>query len=147
MSKDAWSINHSKAYICLSLCIADGKMNVQERNKLAECAREWDSDMSKEKYVELIEQSAQRLSKAGSGVKLLDGVQRSAKQIHKELEGNKKLLFRFLKQLKTIAEADEEFYPATENEVRVLRYVSHGLGFKGKLSVQLKDAKIDFVRL
>ena len=147
MTKEEWTINHSKAYIALSLCIADGKMNNKEQDELADCARDWISGLSKQEYTTLIEETAQRISKADSGSKLLDGVQKSAKHIHKELNGNKKQLFRFLKQLKEIAEADNEFYPATDTEVRILRYVSNGLGFKGKLAIQLDGSEIDFVRL
>ncbi len=139
-----WKESHSKAYIAMSLCIADGNINSAERGKISELCEGWLTDG--EEASDVMKQAAIKMMKASKGVELLDGVNRCAKLILKSTDGSKKQMFGFLKNLKAIAEADKGEKPVSESEARIIRYVARGFGFGQKLSVELQDNSIGLIK-
>ena len=144
-SKD-WTINHSKAYIVLSLCIADGFLNEHEKKTIKACVDDWLSEPSPAAYAALIKLASDELSKARMGAEILDGVQKSAKHIAAKTKNDRKHMYRFLKQLKSIAEADKETQEVTDSEIRVMRFVSRGFGFGRKVSITVSENAIQLQR-
>ena len=55
-------------------------------------------------------------------------------------------MYRFLKQLKSVAEADKEYSAVSESEVRVMRFVSRKFGFGKKVAITLKENAIELKR-
>jgi len=144
--KNRWTTNHSKTYIALSICIADGRLNDIEKTAVQTCVSDWISDMPANDTTALISDAIARLGKSSSGVQLLRGVERSSQHIAKGLNGDLKKMYRFLKQLKFIAESDKASKPASSGEARILRYAANNLGFAGKLSIELGDDGITMSR-
>jgi len=145
-AKHKWTINHSKAYIALSMCISDGVINNLEKSRLRDCMADWMPDHSDQDFQQVVASVVKRMSKSNGGVDLLAGVQKTSSMVAKGLEGDKKKMFRFLKQLKAIAEADASIRSVSDSEARVLRYVSNALGFGKKLSIRLADGELNLVR-
>ena len=147
MSKSKkWSENHSKVYIALSLCIADGRINDLEKEKVNELSKIWMDTESSIQSEEVFKISVKQMMKASKGVDILDEVNKSAKHIHKALDGNKKRLFQFLKQLKSIAESDSIDNPVSESEVRIIRYVTREFGLEKKLTICLQENSIKLIK-
>ena len=130
-----WTIQHCKTHLALSVCISDGVLHPAEKNQVMACMNDWMPKASMAQRSALLATVSDRMASATSGPMLLEGVVRSARQIHQELDGDRKRMFRFLKQLKGIAEADQDDNPVGNPEARVVRYVSRGLGFGDKVSV------------
>lgn len=145
-SKSEWTINHNKAYIALSLCIADGVLNNFEKAMLKECVGDWVPRQTDQEYASFIAQVVERMSKAKGGVGLLAGVQKASSNVAKELSDNKKMMFRFLKQLKSVAEADGSIKTVGNEEARVIRYVSNGLGFGNLVSITTDEQGLNISR-
>jgi tellurite resistance protein len=146
MSKNKkWSSIHSKVYISMSLCVADGVINTDEKKVLQKLCSKWIGD-SGEDTADVMRDTAEKMMKASKGVELLDGIHHSCKRIHADVEGNKKVLFKFLKQLKELAEADNDTKPIGEPEARIIRYVTRNFGFGTRLSIQLEGNSIELVK-
>ena len=129
----------------MSLCITDGVINAEEKKVLQKLCSKWIGDSGKD-VADVMKSAAEKMMKANKGVDLLDGINHSCKRIHADAEGNKKVLFKFLKQLKELAEADNNSKPIGESEARIIRYVTRNFGFGTRLSIQLEGNSIELVK-
>jgi uncharacterized protein YhbP (UPF0306 family) len=133
--------------LALTLSIADGFLHSSEKDMIQKHVKEWIPNLTPTEYAGLVETVYVQIRSAKMGVDLLDGVQQSAKHIYKELEGDKKKLYRIIKQLKSLAEVDSESNKVSEPELRILRFVSRGFGLGKKLRIRLEDEQISLVRI
>ena len=145
-SSKKWTATHSKTYIAMSLCIADGTLNSAETESIKEKCQGWVAQHSDGDLGTIMTAAAQKMQKATQGTDLLDGVNRSASQIAKAAEGSKKVMFAYIKELKAIAEADKDEKPVSESEARIIRLVARRFGFGQKLSVELQDNSIGLIK-
>jgi len=146
MSK-TWSQAHSKAYVALGICIVDGAINDAEKSSLRACVQKWEPGLSEDDYATMMERVVDRLSRAKRGAELVAGIQSGCAQLRKRVSGDKKQLFQFIKELRSIAESDRDVQPVSTGEARLIRCAANSLGFQGKLNIQLSDSSIELSRI
>lgn len=147
LPKKSWTMNHSKIFIALALCITDGMLNTSEKDALQDFGKEAMPDVEPLAYATLIQEVYHQLSKSKLGIDVLSGVQQSAQRIHKELDGDRKKLYRLLKQLRDLAHCDAQTCAVNQAEVRILNLVSRHFGFGKKIAVRLKQERIELIKL
>ncbi|MEL6347736.1 MAG: hypothetical protein AAFV53_31815 [Myxococcota bacterium] len=105
-SKGEWDRYHDLMYLFMAMGVADGPMNVVEREALFATMRQWKPDLRWRDYLDRVEVVSRRLGKPDDGVAMLKTVEKCAHKMGQRLAAKPKRAVRLLEHLRDIAQID-----------------------------------------
>lgn len=134
-----WGRYHDILYLYVATALADGPMNVVEREQLFMNMRRWNPNLPRATYLQMLNDVVDRMQKPQGGVKLLQSVEKCASSLARRMEGKPDLALRLVEYMRDLAQIDGGLQ---QMEVILLSTVfnrvnlseTHTLTFRNKLA-------------
>jgi len=111
--KNEWTRYHDILYLYMAMVIADGEMNVVEREVLFVCMRGWQPDLEFRDYINMVRIVSKRMRRPENSVELLKSLEKCTANLAKRMASKPKLSMKLMEHLRKVAQVDGGFAPST----------------------------------
>lgn len=135
--KRTWTRYHDILYLYMSMVIADGEMNVVEREMLFVCMRGWQPDLAFRDYIDMARVVSKQIRRPENSVALLKTLEKRTASLAKRMAGKPKLSMKLMEHLRKIAQVDGGLHPMEE---LLLSTVYKRLGLESVVDLQIRNS-------